>query len=133
VDVHSGFRDSRDLPGVVTVKEGSLGPFSFLQRNHMLPSQLPGSPSEKTRHEVGPSQPNHMTDTFSLTASDVEFVSPKELARQLRVSIDCVYRLAARRVLPAYRVLRRILFRRTDVSRWIESHRTDPRDPHLWQ
>lgn len=74
-----------------------------------------------------------MTDTFPLPAGELAFVSPRELARHLRVSIDCIYRLAARRVLPAYRVLRRILFRRDDVTRWLESHRTDPRDPTLWQ
>lgn len=74
-----------------------------------------------------------MIETISLPAGDVSFVSPAELARHLRVTIDCVYRLAAKRVLPAYRILRRILFRRRDVERWIESHKTDPRDPSLWQ
>ena len=74
-----------------------------------------------------------MTDTFSLPAGDFTFVSPKELARHLRVSIDCIYRLVAKRILPTYRVLRRILFRRADVARWLESHRTDPRNPELWR
>ncbi len=74
-----------------------------------------------------------MTETISLPAGDVTFVSPAELARHLRVSIDCIYRLVAKRVLPAYRVLRRILFRRTDVERWLNAHKTEPRNPELWQ
>ncbi|MBI5515246.1 MAG: helix-turn-helix domain-containing protein [Deltaproteobacteria bacterium] len=74
-----------------------------------------------------------MTDTCSLPTGDLAFVSPKELARHLRVSIDCIYRLVAKRALPAYRVLRRILFRRVDVERWLAAHRTDPRDPELWR
>lgn len=74
-----------------------------------------------------------MTDTYPLPADELAFVSPKELAQHLRVSIDCVYRLAAKRVLPAYRVLRRVLFRRQDVTRWLDSHRTDPRNSELWQ
>ena len=74
-----------------------------------------------------------MTETNSLPATEAAFVSPRELASLLRVSIDCVYRLAAKRILPAYRVLRRILFRRSDVERWLAAHRTDPRDPDLWR
>lgn len=74
-----------------------------------------------------------MTGTILLPESDLAFVSPRELARQLRVSIDCIYRLATKRVLPAYRVLRRILFRRSDVERWLEANKTAPRDPSLWR
>lgn len=74
-----------------------------------------------------------MIETISLPAGDVAFVSPAELARHLRVSIDCIYRLAAKRVIPAYRVLRRILFRRRDVERWIESNKTESRNPDLWR
>ena len=61
------------------------------------------------------------------------FVSPRELACLLRVSIDCIYRLAAKRTLPTYRLLHRTLFRRSDVERWFAAHRTDPRDPELWR
>lgn len=74
-----------------------------------------------------------MTETQALPTTEALFVSPRELAAWLRVSIDCVYRLAAKRALPVYRVLRRILFRRSDVERWLAAHRTDPRDPHLWR
>lgn len=74
-----------------------------------------------------------MTETQSLPATEVLFVSPRELAAQLRVSIDCIYRLAAKRTLPAYRILRRILFRKNDVERWLAAHRTDPRDPEIWR
>ncbi len=74
-----------------------------------------------------------MTETISFPTSDVAFVSPQELARLLRVTTDCIYRLVAKRVLPSYRVLRRILLRRADIERWLAAHRTDPRDSELWQ
>jgi len=67
------------------------------------------------------------------SARDGLFVSPAELARLLRVTTDCIYRLAAKRTLPVYRVLRRVLFRRDDVERWLAHHRTTPQDPELWQ
>lgn len=72
-----------------------------------------------------------MTETISLPAAS--FVSPRELSRMLGVTIDSVYRLVARRALPTYRVLRRILFRRSDVDHWLTVHRTNPRDLDLWQ
>jgi excisionase family DNA binding protein len=108
-------------------------PFSLHAINHMLLSQIPESPSEAPRFPGVPSQPEPMTDNISLPASNLAFVSPLELARLLRVTTDSVYRLVARRSLPVYRVLRRILFRRTDVERWLEAHKTDPRDHDLWR
>lgn len=72
-----------------------------------------------------------MTETSILPGGT--FVSPGELASTLRVTIDCIYRLAAKRSLPTYRILRRVLFRKSDVERWLAAHRTDPRDPDLWQ
>jgi hypothetical protein len=40
--------------------------------------------------------------------------------------------MAERRVIPVYRVLRKLLFRRSDVLAWVESKRSAPRDPKLW-
>lgn len=90
------------------------------------------SASRKTLpKQVAPSQP--MNETISLPVSHLEFVSPQELARLLHVTTDCIYRLVAKRVLPTYRVLRRILFRRRDVERWLAANEMAPRDPELWQ
>jgi len=72
-----------------------------------------------------------MTETISLPAAS--FVSPRELSRMLGVTVDSVYRLVARRALPVYRVLRRIMFRRSEVEHWLTAHRTAPRDPEVWQ
>ncbi len=91
------------------------------------------TPEKVPESRVATSQPTPMTDTQSLSATETIFVSPRELAAQLRVSIDCIYRLAAKRALPAYRILRRILFRRSDVERWLAAHRTDPRNPEIWR
>lgn len=74
-----------------------------------------------------------MTETIALPATQGPFLSPRELARFLQVSVDSVYRLAATRALPAYRVLRRILFRQSDIERWLEAHRTEPRDSAVWE
>ncbi len=97
----------------------------------MLSSQVPASPCEADKQQVAPSQP--MNQTISLPTSDVAFISPQDLARLLRVTSDTIYRLVAKRALPSYRVLRRILLRRADVERWLAAHRTSPRDPSLWQ
>lgn len=74
-----------------------------------------------------------MHETTSLAATEASFVSPRELARTLGVTVDSVYRLVARRALPVYRVLRRIMFRKSEVERWLAAHRTNPRDPEIWQ
>lgn len=74
-----------------------------------------------------------MTETSTLPPGEASFVSPRELARTLGVTIDSVYRLVARRVFPAYRILRRILLRRQDVERWLATHRTDASNSDLWR
>lgn len=109
------------------------GPFSLSHEPSMLDPRNQSTCTDTSDNKVELSQPTPMTETQSLPATEVFFVSPGELAALLRVSIDCIYRLAAKRILPAYRVLRRILFRRSDVERWLAAHRTDPRDPDLWQ
>lgn len=98
----------------------------------MLNEQFVSASPETPRQPIEPSQPESMIETSMLPGGAV-FVSPRELACLLRVSIDCVYRLAAKRTLPSYRMLRRVLFRRSDVERWLAVHRTDPRDPELWR
>jgi len=74
-----------------------------------------------------------MNETIPLPASELAFISPKQLANLLHVTTDCIYRLVARRALPTYRVLRRILFRRTEVERWLKTHRTDSSDSNTWE
>lgn len=72
-----------------------------------------------------------MNETNSYPTGDPAFVSPRELARLLSVTTDSIYRLVARRTVPVYRVLRRILFRRSDIERWLDAHRTEPGNPRL--
>lgn len=109
------------------------GLFSLSYEPSMLEERNPSASLKAPGASVDLSQPTPMNETQALPAPEALFVSPRELAAWLRVSIDCVYRLAAKRALPAYRVLRRILFRRSDVERWLAAHRTDPRDPELWR
>lgn len=97
----------------------------------MLPEQLGSAPTEVLAQQVDPSQP--MNENISLPASNLVFVSPKQLANLLHVTTDCIYRLVAKRSLPVYRVLRRVLFRRTEVEHWLKTHRTDSREPGIWE
>ena len=106
--------------------------FTPLRKNHMLQEPIGSAPSEALRQQVDPSQPT-MTETSSFPAGDALFMSPRELARLLRVTTDCIYRLVAKQALPAYRILRRILLRRSDIERWLESHRTKSLDRSIWQ
>lgn len=100
----------------------------------MLNEQVPAAaPTTAPTHRVAHSQPDSMHETSTLSATEATFVSPGELAHMLGISIDSVYRLVARRALPVYRVLRRVLFRRGEVERWLDSHRTDARHPDLWR
>lgn len=99
----------------------------------MLDSPNGERESLSLEHTVGPSQSESMTETLSLPAGNLAFLSPQELAKVLHVTTDCIYRLVAKRILPVHRVLRRILFRRSDVERWLDAHRTDSRNPELWQ
>lgn len=80
--------------------------------------------------QVGPSQ--SMTTNFPLTQESSEFLSVREVAQYLGIATVSVYRLVERRTLPVYRVLRKLLFRRRDVLAWIESKRTESRDPSVW-
>ena len=70
-----------------------------------------------------------MNQPISLTGDSSEFLSVRDVSRLLGVATVSVYRLAERRVLPVYRLLRRLLFRRREVLEWIESKRTAPREP----
>jgi|GEM_PF-2144216 len=73
-----------------------------------------------------------MTYNPALAQGSSEFLSAGDVARYLGVATVSVYRMAERRALPVYRVLRKLLFRRCDVLAWIESKRSAPRDPKLW-
>lgn len=70
-----------------------------------------------------------MTQSIPLAGGTNEFLSARDVSRILGVALVSVYRLAERRALPVYRVLRKLLFRRADVAAWVESRRTAPRDP----
>ncbi len=96
----------------------------------MLSKQVTKPLLNAAQPQVAPSQ--SMSYDLSLTKDSSEFLSVKEVARHLGVATVSVYRLAERRALPVYRVLRKLLFRRSDVLAWLESKRFAPRDPALW-
>lgn len=73
-----------------------------------------------------------MTHNPTLDGHSSEFLSTRDVSQLLGVALVSVYRLAERRALPVYRILRKILFRRRDVLDWVESKRSAPRDPSIW-
>lgn len=75
------------------------------------------------------SQP--MNQSIVLNAEGKDFLSVEDVARSLGVATVSVYRLVERRALPVYRVLRKLLFRRSEVNAWLEAKRTAPRDPSV--
>lgn len=95
--------------------------------NPLLPATDDAQPSSP---QAAHSQ--SMTYTLPLVRDSSEFLSARDVAQYLGVATVSVYRMAERRVLPVYRVLRKLLFRRRDVLAWVESKRSAPRDPKLW-
>lgn len=107
-----------------------MRPFSFFTPSTMLNGQDPNLPSnEGEAARDGLSQP--MTQSIALTGGTSEFLSARDVSSLLGVALVSVYRLAERRALPAYRFLRKLLFRRSDVLAWVESKRTEPRGPSV--
>lgn len=96
----------------------------------MLPLQTSEAPQEAPVSPIVPLQP--MIHNLSLAQEVSEFLSARDVARYLGVATVSVYRLAERRILPVYRILRKLLFRKSDVLAWVETQRTAPRDPSIW-
>jgi excisionase family DNA binding protein len=72
------------------------------------------------------------TTTSALFREGVEFVNLTDLARALSLSRETIYHLVQRRALPAYRICRKLLFRRSDVLALLERSRNDaPPAPHV--
>ncbi len=61
--------------------------------------------------------------TFDASAAK-EFVSIPELANQWGVTEQHIYNLVSRKVLPAYRVGRRLIVRREDAKRFLNENAT---------
>lgn len=61
--------------------------------------------------------------TSLLSRRDVEFLTVRELADAMRVSVLTIRRLVERRELPVYRFCRKILFKRTDVNIYLKARR----------
>lgn len=80
---------------------------------------------------VAHSQP--MTHTQALAREEGPSLTVQAVSRMLGVAAVTVYRLAARRALPAYRFLRRLRFRREDVLVWLESKKVAPSTPDVWR
>lgn len=95
-----------------------------------MSEQVLESSHDAIQPEAVPSQ--SMIHNPSLAREPSEFLSASDVAQYLGVATVSVYRLAERRILPVYRVLRKLLFRKSDVLAWIETKRTAPRDPTIW-
>ena len=64
-----------------------------------------------------------MSKDSSSAQEEPVLLTPKELARRLRLSLTTVYRLAEQRKIPFYRISGSIRFAEKDVRRFLESGR----------
>lgn len=98
---------------------------TFIASIMLNPSVLAeGSRKESSRPTGALSKP--MTHTLSLDVRNAPFLTVQDVSRLLGITVVTVYRLVARRALPAYRFLRRIRFLREDVLAWVEAKRIHP-------
>lgn len=58
----------------------------------------------------------------------LKLLSLREVASVLRVAPATIERLVVRRIIPVYRVARRLMFRQEDIAYWLEKQRTDSAD-----
>ena len=65
-----------------------------------------------------------MTETSFALPADEPLLSVQQVAETLSVSRLTIYRLIERRLLPAFRVARRLRFSRGDVTRYLADVRT---------
>lgn len=54
---------------------------------------------------------------------DSPYLSKSEAAAYLRLSLRSIDNLVARGELVAYKPVKKLLFRRNDLDRWVQSHR----------
>lgn len=88
-----------------------------------LPVQKRNDPADDKG--PAPSQLESMTTTHALPMECLKLLSLRDVAEALRVAPATIERMVARRVLPVYRVARKLLFRQEDIANWLERQRTD--------
>lgn len=94
----------------------------------MLHMPVSAAPSQEPAPTTQGALSQPMIHTLSLGQGDAMFLSVREVSRFLGIAKVSVYRLAERRALPVYRILRKLVFRKEDVLSWVQSLRTAGRD-----
>ena len=69
-----------------------------------------------------------MTDTMSTNASDGEILTIKQVADFLKVTERTIYRLAAAKQIPAFKVGGTWRFSRADIDSWIRQQAMPSRE-----
>ncbi|WP_238946230.1 methylation-associated defense system helix-turn-helix domain-containing protein MAD1 [Vandammella animalimorsus] len=69
-----------------------------------------------------------MTDTMSTNASDGEILTIKQVADFLKVTERTIYRLAAAKQIPAFKVGGTWRFSRVDIDSWIRQQAMPSRE-----
>ena len=82
--------------------------------------------STPTKPSVDPVAPRQSKSMATASISDMGLLFPVEVAGLLRVSRVSIYRMAAKGLLPVYRICRKMLFKRQDVLDYLERSKTDP-------
>jgi len=84
-------------------------------------------PRQRCRNRLptgpAPLQPTMIETSFALRTGD-PLLSVRQVAETLNVSRLTIYRLIERRLLPAFRVAKRLRFSRADVMRYLAGVKT---------
>lgn len=96
--------------------------FPFLSLRFMMnPSGVEVSPSAQHRAH---SQPSPMNEAFARQRDDLELLSIRNVTELLGVSRLSVNRLVERGLVPVYRVLSCVRFKRSDIVNFLAKNRT---------
>jgi excisionase family DNA binding protein len=90
------------------------------------------TPNNEGTNSVPETSVDVLRQSNPMTTLQLDFLSPKQVAAMLGVTSQTIYRLIHKRLLPVYRVTRRVRFKRSDVIAYLEKHKTDvaPTESH---
>ncbi len=75
-----------------------------------------------------PRQLNEM-NTASLIEGELELLNLQEVAQLLRLAPISIYRMVAKRLIPVYRISRRMRFNKKDVMEYLERSKSERLEP----
>lgn len=86
----------------------------------------------QTTSQSGDALRQQKTMNATPIGADLELLSLKEVAHFLRLAPISIYRMVAKRLLPVYRVSRRMRFSKHDVLAYLERTKSDSINPSFY-